>query len=546
MIATWWRRTTYSRVLRGRNFRLLWIGQLTSNLGTYAYIVALSTTLSARMEGAELARTVALMLAVQAGTSAFVGLLIAGPLVDRFSRKRLMIMIDVVRCIAVLSLLFGAAPLLHLAIIGGILGAADAMFDPSLGASLPSVVDDDEVVPANAVITGTFYAGVMIGPALGAVAIAIGGVTTTFGLNAVSFAISAALIARTTLPTRTRPTEGRVTPLVLARDLGEGATHLIRSRLAVGIMAVMCLVVAVAGAQATLQVVFVREVLVPGLDDDGARAAALAALTTAWGSGMLVGCIATPFLVRHLPRERLIPLVVAVAGVCVVYGSRSAHMLSVALLWTAAGAMCGITNVSYESLLQERTPDAFRGRVLSIVEAAQEGAYFLGLAAAVLFASASAGHAMQTIGVAFTLTGVLASFVLRPAQPRDAAPEPAAIDAAGSLARPGTLPGSRSSFPEWLSLDTPWVVSRDADVVGLDVRWPLVPSDWPRLLADLDRHLTHDVVAIMLPVQLPRGSTLEREALEDLWHSMLERGLLVQRRDRRAGAVHAGAVAPGT
>jgi predicted MFS family arabinose efflux permease len=178
----------------------------------------------------------------------------------------------------------------------------------------------------------------------------------------------------------------------------------------------MCLVVAVAGAQATIQIVFVRDVLVPGVGQSGARAAVLALLTTAWGAGMLAGCFATPWLIHSLPRERLIPLVVAIAGVCVMYASRSDSVVAIALLWVGAGAMCGITNISYESLLQERTLDTFRGRVISTIEAAQEAAYFLGVAAgAALFGVLHAAASMQAIGTAFTVIGVIAAFVLRPA-----------------------------------------------------------------------------------------------------------------------------------
>jgi len=274
---------------------------------------------------------------------------------------------------------------------------------------------------------------------------------------------------------------------------------------------------------------------VPGVDQSGARAAVLALLTTAWGAGMLTGCFATPWLIRTLPRERLIPLVVAIAGACVLYGSRSTSVVAIALLWVGAGAMCGITNVSYESLLQERTLDAFRGRVISTIEAAQEGAYFVGVAAAAaLFAGLHAAASMQSIGIAFTLTGVIASFILRPIpeteMTRDDVEE---RDDARSL--PTFLPGL-GSWPEWLSVDTPWAIRRDGDVVTLEIRWPLVPSDLQRLATDLDAALVDGVLAVVLPVRLPPGSTMAHESLELLWSDTLARGLIVHRGDRRLPA----------
>ena len=526
------RRTKYGRVLGGRDFRLLWFGQVVSNLGTYAYGVAVASALTLTMSGAELARTVAVVLGVQAGSAAAVGFLIAGPIADRFSRKRVMVVSDLVRSIAVASLLVGSVPLVHLVIVAGVLGVAGSLFEPSLAASLPGVVAEDDVVVANAVVGGTFYAGVMIGPAIGAVAIAVGGVEGAFALNAASFAVSGILIVRTTMPRRGREIDGRVTPRVLVRDLAEGVAHLRRSRLAVGILTVMCLVVGIAGAQATVQIVFVRDVVVPGLGHSAARAAVLAILTSSWGAGMLVGCFATPSLIRYLPREHLIPLVIALAGACVLYGSRSSDVVGLAALWGVAGAMCGVTNVSYESLLQERTVDAFRGRVISTIEAAQEGAYFVGVSAAALFAGLPAGRSMQAIGIGFTLTGVLASLVLRPAMDgvADGTPEPQQPEAP-SL--PSFLPGM-GSWPEWLTVDAPWAVHRDGDVVALEFRWPLVPSDWPRVVLDLDAAIVAGVVAVVLPVRLPRGSTLPHEHLETLWASSMQRGVIVYRGDERA------------
>ncbi|HSL11335.1 MAG TPA: MFS transporter [Actinomycetota bacterium] len=528
-----WTSTTYARVLAVRDFRLLWFGQVVSNLGTYAYSVAVASALTRGMSGGALAKTMAMVLGIQAATAAVVGLLVAGPIADRFSRKRVMVLSDVVRAVAVASLLLGPVPEAHVVAVAAVLGIAAALFEPSLAASLPSVVDGDDLVTANAIVGGTFYAGVMVGPALGAIAVAVAGVDGGFAMNAASFAVSAYVIARTTIAVRRDDPGGRATPRVLARDLVEGARHLRRSRLAIGIMTVMCLVVAVAGAQATIQVVFVRDVVVPGVSQSAARAGVLALLTTTWGAGMLAGCFATPWLIRSLPRERVMPVVIAIAGACVAYGSRSTSVVAIAGLWVVAGAMCGITNVSYESLLQERTLDAFRGRVISTIEAAQEGAYFVGVAAAAaVFGRLPATASMRWIGIAFTLTGVAAAFILRPASDAGApAPEDGSADVARSL--PAYLPGL-GSWPERPPLDARWSIRREGDVVALEIRAPIGSDDLARLAADLDTALTHTVRALVLPTRLPPGSTVPHASLERLWADTMGRGLIVHRGDRRA------------
>jgi hypothetical protein len=198
--------------------------------------------------------------------------------------------------------------------------------------------------------------------------------------------------------------------------------------------------------------------------------------------------------------------------------------------------MCGVTNVSYESLVQERTPDAFRGRIIATIEAAQEAAYFLGVAAAGWLVATSPAIGLQTIGVAFTCIGVAASFAL-PKSSSETEPTPVRSDKAPTrlprAAHSRTYVPGVGSWPDWLSLSTPWDVSRDGEVVTIELRWPLVPSDWDRLMNQLTTVLDDRVVAIVMPSRLPRGSVLPHSALEDLWRRMLELGITVHRIERR-------------
>jgi MFS family permease len=259
---------------------------------------------------------------------------------------------------------------------------------------------------------------------------------------------------------------------------------------------------------------------------------------------MLFGSFVSPALIRYLPRERLMPLVIAAAGACVIAGSQARSVSSVAGLWAVAGIMCGITNVSYESLVQERTPDAYRGRMISTIEAAQEGAYFLGVAAAGWLMVTSPAIGLRTVGVGFTLIGIAASFLLPKAVLES--PEPAPVtnvmDRTTRLpARPRAYVPGAGTWPEWLSLSTPWDVTRDGDVVTVELRWPLVPSDWDRLILQLSSVLDDNVVAIVMPSALPRGSVLEHSALEELWRGMMHRGISVHRIERRAVAAYRSA-----
>jgi DHA3 family macrolide efflux protein-like MFS transporter len=408
------RHAIYRPLLANRDFRLLWIAQVVSTIGTYTYSLAVATSLTGRMSGSRLADATAVVLGVQAGAAAVSGLLLAGPIADRFNRRRVMIGSDLVRFAAVSTLLLGSPSLPHLALVAAILGAAGALFDPSMAASLPNVVEDRQVVAANAAIGGTFYASAMIGPAVGAGLVALFGLRMAFTLNALSFVASAMLLTAARFRRPVEPRHERTTPLALARDLRDGARQLLRSRIAVAIGMTMVLAIGVFGAQGTLQIVFVRDVLAPGGGLMSARAAILATLTTAWGSGMLVGSLGSPLLIDRIPRERLIPLSIVGVGGCVIAGGACTSLTPIVVLWFVAGVMSGLTNISYESLLQERTPDEFRGRIIATVEAAQEATYVLGIAGAAMLAkSTPIASGLQLVGFGFVLAGVAASFLLR-------------------------------------------------------------------------------------------------------------------------------------
>lgn len=413
---SWWQRSAYGRLFAQTAFRRLWAGQLVSNLGDWIYGLAVVTALTGRLSGAGLARSVALVLGFQFGAAAIIGLVVAGPIIDRFDRRKIMVLVDVARALAVATLLFGGRPsIAQLIAVAVCLGSLGALFNPTLSAAIPNVVEDGEIVRANAVLGGTHHAAVMVGPAIGAALVAVLGARAAFTLNAASFLVSALMVYRIEWHARSRAPHERASLGGLLTDLRQGAQFVARSRLASAILVVMCAVVAVAGAQVTVQIVFIRDVLISPGGGHAARAVALGTLTAAWGTGMLVGSMASPIMIRQLPRERLIPLAVAVAGACVIVASGLSSLWAVAGVWVIAGSMCGCTNISYETLLQERTRDDFRGRVIATVEAAQEGSYVVGVGLVGLVGVADPRAGLAMVGVAFTLAGVLALFLLQPA-----------------------------------------------------------------------------------------------------------------------------------
>ncbi len=526
------RASTYGRLLSQENFRLLWLAQVVSTVGTYAYALAMASLLTQRTSDASLGHTVAFVVGIQAGAAAITGLMIAGPVADRFNRRRTMIVSDVVRFVAVATLLVGAPSTVHIAAVAAVLGCFGALFDPCLAASLPNVVREDEIVPANAVIGGTFYGSAMIGPGLGALLVSVLGARLAFGMNAMSFVASAALLTATSFRNTPR-TSGRLTPLALVRDLRDGARHVRSSRLARGIIVTMGVAMIAWGAQATIQIVFVKEVLAPGAAARPLRAVAFATLTTAWAAGMLIGSLASPLAIRRFARERLVPVAITIIGTCVFVGATSSSLLRVAALWFIGGVMSGAANVCYESLLQERTPDRFRGRVMATIEAAQEGMYLSGIAlAAVLVSFVEAPQGLMTVAALTCVAALVGYRMLQPAGlESDNAihpVEPPPARATDLRTRPSPVAGG--PWPGWMpSLSLPWTVERHGRVAHLRLHWPLVASDWDAIIDELSQAIADGANAVILPTMLPAGSRVSHRQLDELWSALIAMSVTVRR-----------------
>src|SRR4051794_3067417 len=192
-------------LLRNRRFVRLWIAQIISNLGDWAYLIAVQVGFAATLDTHQLVRVTALFLGVEGLTSALVGLTIAGPIVDRYPRRTVMIVADLARCLAVTTLVLVPSPTwMHVVAVAATLGAFRSLFHPALMATVPDIVDGDSIVVANGFLTSTFHLAIMVGPALGVGLLVAVGRSGAFALNAASFAVSALLLLGLRLPARAR------------------------------------------------------------------------------------------------------------------------------------------------------------------------------------------------------------------------------------------------------------------------------------------------------------------------------------------------------
>jgi hypothetical protein len=178
--------------LRSRDFALLWTAGLISVAGDFALIIALplhayALTGSAVAIGGVFAAS--LLPQVLLGS-------IAGVFVDRWDRKRTMVAADLLRAALLLPLLAVGSPdlLWLLYLVRAATGVVGLIFDPAESALLPRLVGEERLITANALNALNNNIGRLVGPVVGGLLYAAGGLPAVVIVDAASFALSAALI----------------------------------------------------------------------------------------------------------------------------------------------------------------------------------------------------------------------------------------------------------------------------------------------------------------------------------------------------------------
>src|SRR5581483_9851132 len=144
--------------------------------------------------------------------------LAVGPLVDRLSRKGLIVAADLVRLgvFALLPFVDSAAVLIVFAAVAGV---ANSFFRPAVLAGVPNLVDEDELASASSLLQATDWLATAAGPVLGGAIVSVSGPHLVYWINAATFLFSAALLVR--IPARYLQSEQGITRGHW-RDLEEG------------------------------------------------------------------------------------------------------------------------------------------------------------------------------------------------------------------------------------------------------------------------------------------------------------------------------------
>ena len=182
------------RILRQPNFAKLWFGGLISMTGDWILIVgpAVRDLSADRLTLATGAMVLAFLI-----PSILLGS-VAGVFVDRWDRQRLMVVINLILAVVLLPLLAIDALGIWIAYVVLFVGSSlELLFTPAEGALLPNLLEnpDDDLVTANALNGMNNHLARLIGPAIGGIIVAVGGLLAVTVIDAVFFLLAAALIA---------------------------------------------------------------------------------------------------------------------------------------------------------------------------------------------------------------------------------------------------------------------------------------------------------------------------------------------------------------
>ncbi len=186
---------SYGALVRGNaNFRNLWLGQIVSLLGDWFNLIA-SAALIAQLSGTGFAIGTLFVVRMLAP---FVVSPVAGVVADRYNRKHILIVTDLIRAVTVLGFLLVTRPedLWLLYTLTAIQLGISGFFFPTRNAILPDLVSDRELGAANALSSTTWSVMLALGAALGGLVSGIWGINPAFVIDAMTFILSAFFIFR--------------------------------------------------------------------------------------------------------------------------------------------------------------------------------------------------------------------------------------------------------------------------------------------------------------------------------------------------------------
>lgn len=402
-------------ILNNRDYRLLFSGQAISHIGDQFHLIALPwLVLSLTHDPLQLGAVLAV-----AGIPRAALMLVGGAFADRHSPRTIMLASDVVRFLLTAALavaiLTGTAQIWMVYVLAAVFGIVSGFFMPAAEATVPRVLDAEQLEGGNALIMGANQVASFLGPVAAGLLIAafgqgvsaggeqaasLTGIGVAFSVDAVSFLVSAAALL---FMSRITPANAQTDTHPLA-DVAEGLRYAMSSPHLRGMFIILaCANFLVAGPM------FVGMPVIAQLKLGGA--AAFGMVMSAYGVGSLIGMVVAGFLPR--PSDRVfgwlaVGLLAGFAASMELLGVLSSTWLIVALM-VVTGVGNGFIGVHAITTLQRMTAEKYLGRVMALISLAMVGLMPVSQALSGLIVRISPEVLFTASGVGFAALALWAS-----------------------------------------------------------------------------------------------------------------------------------------
>ncbi|MGY5859546.1 MAG: MFS transporter [Candidatus Thorarchaeota archaeon] len=391
----------FQAVLAHRDFARLWSGQLVSNIGTAISSLALmfyafGLTGSA-MSMAILAMVQTIPVVIFAG---FVGVY-----VDKWNRKKIMVASDIVRAVAILliplTIYFPTSlPTIYwVYLLTFIYASANAWFFPARSASIPNLVEGDELVAANSLSQMTFQVVQLVVPPVGGILVALlaPDYFLAFAITASTFIFSA--IALRGIETNLIPSRNDLDKESLRSQIIDGFRFVVGNAI-LSFLFVFAMMLAVSSG-------ILNALLMPYFEGELALGSAQIGLVLS--AGAATGATTAIYFSRKKDINKplyIIAFAGFLAGIAIFAMVLAFDLITVMLSWAMIGAVDVMLNIPLMVLMQELVEDELRGRVFALLNVAFTAFQVIGMGLGGVWAEAVGSTAPPLIGAGIAMTVV--------------------------------------------------------------------------------------------------------------------------------------------
>ena len=393
-------------LLKIRDYRMLWFGQIVSDFGDSMTSLALLLLVNHLTGSTTALATMAIVLALPSLTFG----LVSGVIIDRFDRKKIMVFSDLVRALFVVGfvLVDSAERIWILYLIGFMQASIATFFTPARSALIPNIVPREGLMSANSIsqtsrivfgLLGTGAAGFLIGQ--------FDQYWEIFVIDAVTFLVSLVLIAQIRYAHKPGADKAPISAGRVFGELKEGIRITFSNRILAGTISAFAVTMLGLGA--------VNILLVPLLIDDlQVSEAWFAAIEFSQTSAMILAGSVMAVLASRLKPTNILSFALIGLGAAVALMSLPTAVWHIMVILFLAGLMITPVQAAGSTIIQTTVPDEMRGRTGSANNALITTAQLVSMAAAGMLADALGARNVFVIGgVLVALAGVVALFIFR-------------------------------------------------------------------------------------------------------------------------------------